>query len=123
MMTHQRKNRIVAMLLTAVMIIGMVPTITHAAEEPKVESFMKLERAFDFDLVSALCNSEESGNYQNYYTSAVTRGGLSGNPLEWTLLSYAMDTAGAPPGRGSSPRGSGSRTAPAARHGSPRPGR
>lgn len=91
MMTHQRKNRIVAMLLTAVMIIGMVPTITHAAEEPKVESFMKLERAFDFDLVSALCNSEESGNYQNYYTSAVTRGGLSGNPLEWTLLSYAMD--------------------------------
>ena len=72
-MTRQRKNRVISMLLVAVMVLGMVPVITRAAEEPKVESFMKLERAFDFDLVSALCNSEEMGKYQNYYTSALTR--------------------------------------------------
>ena len=87
-MTHQRKNRAISMLLVVVMVLGMIPMITKAAEEPKVESSMKLEHAFDFSLISALCHSDELGAFQNYYTSPVTRGGFGKNPLEWTLLSY-----------------------------------
>lgn len=87
-MTHQRKNRAISMLLVVVMVLGMIPMITKAAEEPKVEASMKLEHAFDFSLISALCHSDELGAFQNYYTSPVTRGGLGKNPLEWTLLSY-----------------------------------
>lgn len=90
-MTRQRKNRAISMLLVVVMVLGMIPMITKAAEEPKVESSMKLEHAFDFSLISALCHSDELGAFQNYYTSPVTRGGLGKNPLEWTLLSYAME--------------------------------
>lgn len=90
-MTRQRKNRAISILLVVVMVLGMIPMITKAAEEPKVEASMKLEHAFDFSLISALCHSDELGAFQNYYTSPVTRGGLGKNPLEWTLLSYAME--------------------------------
>lgn len=87
-MTRQRKNRVISMLLVAVMVLGMVPVITRAAEEPKVESSMKLEHAFDFSLISALCHSDELGVFQNYYTSPVTRGGLGKNP--WNGLCFPM---------------------------------
>lgn len=90
-MTRQRKNRAISVLLVVVMVLGMIPMITKAAEEPKVEASMKLEHAFDFSLISALCHSDELGAFQNYYTSPVTRGGFGKNPLEWTLLSYAME--------------------------------
>lgn len=91
-MTRQRKNRAISVLLVVVMVLGMIPMITKAAEEPKVESSMKLEHAFDFSLISALCHSDELGAFQNYYTS-YTYDKL-GRVDSWEITRYQYDGRG-----------------------------
>lgn len=89
-MKRQRWNRVISMVLVIVMMLGMFPAVTHAAEEPKVESYMKLERAFSYEMVSVLCHQGSIDQFQNYYQAPVTRGSLNDNRLEWMLLSYVF---------------------------------
>ena len=89
-MKRQRGKRVISMALVIVMMLGMFPTVTHAAEEPKVESYMKLERAFSYEMLSVLCHQGSIDQFQNYYQAPVTRGSLNDNRLEWMLLSYVF---------------------------------
>ena len=91
-MKHRQRNRLIALLLSLTLLLGMLPAASLAAEDDlTATSSIMLQRAFTHETISVNCSSDEIGLFQNYYQSFVTQDSLTDNPLEWLLLSFVLE--------------------------------
>ena len=91
-MKYKQRNRILALILSLTLLVGLFPATTVVAAEPPVEGVptsMRLQRAFVAQGISSYFQTDDN-HYASFYESPVTLGYDCYSPLQWMLLSFAL---------------------------------
>ena len=91
-MKYKQRNRILALILSLTLLVGLFPATTAVAAEPPVEGVptsMRLQRAFVAQGISSYFQTDDN-HYASFYESPVTLGYDCYSPLQWMLLSFAL---------------------------------